>query len=250
MRDNDTVKRCARCGESKPLSEFYLNSKADPRPKSYCKVCHKATIPPQQAWSTTPTTDRVPVTCLHCGRQGFIFPSRSSKRKFCSQECRSAYARTDQQIRSRFLQYVDINQDKTLCWEWQGGLNDSGYGKFRASPEVNYVTTHRFAFEMFVRPLKPGELVLHRCDNPPCVNPNHLFTGTHQDNVDDRERKGRGARVVGSQHHAAVFTEDQVILIRELYAKGGVSQSELAKQFGVSTSAISNVVYRTRWKHV
>lgn len=82
------------------------------------------------------------------------------------------------------------------CWEWVGGRNKDGYGSFwngehRDSGTPIMVLAHRWAYESFIGPIPDGLYVLHHCDNPGCVNPNHLFTGTQADNVRDCEQKGR-----------------------------------------------------------
>lgn len=76
------------------------------------------------------------------------------------------------------------------CWEWQGHRLPKGYGHFRGLTAKN-VKAHRFAYELLVGPIPDGLRVLHRCDNPPCVNPVHLFLGTDKDNSDDKIAKGR-----------------------------------------------------------
>lgn len=77
------------------------------------------------------------------------------------------------------------------CWVWTGPTTDKGYGKFKNT------TAYRYSYELLVGPVPDRLHVLHRCDNPPCVNPAHLFVGTHQDNMRDKIAKGRGAKVWG-----------------------------------------------------
>ena len=89
-------------------------------------------------------------------------------------------------LEERFLERVLLDDG---CWLWTGGTDKDGYGKIR--PRAGEIDrTHRVAYELFRGPIPPGGLVLHTCDNPPCVNPGHLYIGTHADNGRDiRERK-------------------------------------------------------------
>jgi DNA-binding NarL/FixJ family response regulator len=108
---------------------------------------------------------------------------------------------------------------------------------------------HRVAWELF-KGESPGKLfVCHKCDNPKCVNPDHLFLGTHLDNMRDREIKGRtnGQRGEGNASHK--LTTDQVRAIRAEAAKG-VATKQLASRFGISPSTATKVIERRAWKHI
>lgn len=145
------------------------------------------------------------------------------------------------------------------CLEWTGGTNRAGYGQIgRPGVRQRKMATHRAAWEVTHGPIPEGMNVLHRCDNPPCCDPAHLFLGTLSDNSRDCYAKGR-RRVVreggrsGEAHHAAKLTTAQVAEIRRRYVRrrpGGVppgcSQRELAAEFGVNPTAISRVVSGTR----
>ena len=90
----------------------------------------------------------------------------------------------------RFWPKVQRTLDDT-CWEWQGYRGADGYGRFRVATRGAPALAHRFAYETAFGPIPPGLLVCHRCDNPPCVRPSHLFLGTQQDNIRDCSAKGR-----------------------------------------------------------
>lgn len=165
------------------------------------------------------------------------------------------------------------NGDACRCWT--GFRHDKGYGIFGIGPRL--MLTHRFAYGAAVAPIPSGLQVLHRCDNPPCCNPEHLFLGTNADNMADKMRKSRqakgdrsGARMHpekvprgdahpfrrrpeivprGEAHPHARLTESQVIEIRASAANGETRRS-LAERFGVARPTISGVLTRTTWAHV
>lgn len=137
------------------------------------------------------------------------------------------------------------------CWLWTASTDDWGYGFFREIAGQQMQRAHRVAWSMHVGPIPPGMRVLHRCDNPPCVNyERHLFLGTDEDNVADRVAKGRSSQL-RSHHGEATSTRklsaDQVTEIRARYSTTGVYQSDLALEYGVTQSQISRIVRGTRW---
>lgn len=131
------------------------------------------------------------------------------------------------------------------CWEWTAACFHNGYGKFRDGTKIR--SAHRVAYEIYCGSIG-SSTVCHRCDNPLCVNPNHLFLGTQKDNVSDMISKGRQA--VGERFSSHKLTPSGVREIRERYNAGGVTQQALAEEFGVDQKLISRVVRRLSWKHV
>jgi hypothetical protein len=131
------------------------------------------------------------------------------------------------------------------CWEWTAARDGAGYGYFKLEGECQLA--HRVAYRLARGSISEGAHVCHHCDNPGCVNPDHLFLGTHQDNMDDKTRKGRaqGARP-GETHHLAKLTEERVREIRQ--AEG--TQQQIAIRFGISRSQVSNIRTRRQWKHI
>ena len=128
-----------------------------------------------------------------------------------------------------------------------GQINDSGYGVFRDGKQG---AAHRWAYRTEVGPVPTGMFVCHKCDNPPCVRPDHLFLGTPNDNVQDRERKGRGAETpLGEKNPRAVLTEAQVLDIRQRY-QDGESQTRLSVTFGVHRNTIAAIVRGRIWSHL
>ncbi len=134
------------------------------------------------------------------------------------------------------------------CWIWTGGRYDSGYGIFKALGKN--LRAHRVSYQIHVGPIPPGMLVCHSCDNPPCVNPAHLFLGTDQQNVADRTRKGRGRTAYGSKHPNAKITEAQADNIKALRISKHLTLRELSYIFPLSQASISRIIQGKRWKNV
>jgi DNA-binding transcriptional regulator YiaG len=129
----------------------------------------------------------------------------------------------------------------TPCWVWTAATRD-GYGNFHGYGQ-RYA--HRVAWAM-AESLPAGMQVCHHCDNPGCVRRDHLFLGTHQDNVNDKVTKGRQAR--GCRARSAILNPATANAIREEYASGNVSQNDLAEKYGVSRPTISAVTTGRLWR--
>ena len=186
-------------------------------------------------------------TCKTCGNQ-FAFhdrPSRGERGVYCSQECK--YLRNDPV--ERFWAKVDKapgqgpNGD---CWEWRGNTSHNfGYGNFNASRHEKYITTHQYSFRLEYGYLP--EQVCHKCDNPPCVNPAHLFAGNAKLNAEDRQRKGRGVR--GERQHCAKLKEWQIPEIFRRVAKGE-KQPAIAASYGVALHTVERVLSGKTWTYL
>jgi len=149
---------------------------------------------------------------------------------------------------TRFWAMVDMRMPNE-CWLWTGYKNHKGYGMFKADPAANAVMAHRFAWEYCSgRTILDQHQVLHACDNPSCVNPHHLYMGTHTDNMRDRTQRKRTAR--GEETGRAKLTAEQVLRVRAMYQTGWHSQLDLARKFGISRSGIGYVVRGESWKHL
>jgi len=140
----------------------------------------------------------------------------------------------------------------TRCWEWTAGREGDGYGSFRLDGKQH--KAHRISWILNFVEIPQGMGVLHHCDNPPCVNPEHLFLGTHKDNMQDKAMKGRNKKYrpltpPKPRKYRYKLTDEQVIEIRRRYAawgRGGENCRQLAKEFGVSKSIIHAIATHKR----
>lgn len=140
-------------------------------------------------------------------------------------------------------------QKTDSCWNWTGCLNNKGYGEFFAGPGAGYEFTHRFSWILHFGSIPSDMKVLHQCDNPKCVRPDHLFLGTQIDNIRDMCSKGRESHhhgLKGEKHPKAKLTDDDVRFIRESTMTG----RDLALKFGVWPGVISGIRKRQAWSHV
>jgi hypothetical protein len=148
----------------------------------------------------------------------------------------------------RLWSRVDCKSDG--CWIWNGPVNKAGYGVVgKGGRSGGMLLTHRVSWEMLRGPIPDGMNVLHRCDSPPCVNPDHLFLGTQADNVADMLAKGRGNAPTGSRHYRAKLNEQMVLSIRQA-RREGVAYSILAKQYKVAIATIWHVASYHTWRNV
>jgi hypothetical protein len=178
--------------------------------------------PAPRGWKRT---SRVEKTCRQCGEKydGLTF--------YCSRKC---------------LLLANTEQGDG-CWTWKGYKRPGGYGEayFGKNPNRVRVLAHRAMFEAFNGPITdPSMCVCHRCDNPRCVRPDHLFLGTHADNNADRNAKGRQAR--GERNGPAKLTEAQVRTIRA----DTRPHSEVAKEYSVGATTVHSLRAGKTWRHV
>ena len=150
------------------------------------------------------------------------------------------------------------------CWLWRGATNSRGYGRInRDGRYQSFVAAHRIAWELTYGPIPPGMGVCHRCDVPLCVRPDHLFLGTHADNMRDMAAKRRGT--LGDRNPVRLYpervqrgetcswsklTEDQVRAIRSRYVPRKVTLQMLADEYGVTDMVIHKIIRRKSWAHV
>lgn len=124
------------------------------------------------------------------------------------------------------------------CWHWTGGITKGGYGNFCLNDKNKLA--HRFSYEIHRGPIPEGMIVCHSCDNRSCVNPDHLFLGTYQDNTDDMIAKGRMAR--GEKHSSSKLSDAERMQIISLCRSGKCTQKSVAQRFGVVPSTVRTVL--------
>lgn len=133
------------------------------------------------------------------------------------------------------------------CWEFTGWLSNKGYGYIgKGSRSEGLVLCHRASYELFVAPIPDGMNVLHKCDNPKCFNPDHLFLGTQADNVRDMDSKNRRVNLYGSKSSNAKLTEEQVADIRARHIPR-VNTKDLAEEFGVTLQYVGQLS-NNKWR--
>lgn len=160
------------------------------------------------------------------------------------------YIQDEENFSRRFWSKV---QKGDGCWVWIGARNKAGYGNFWLNGF--YLNAHVASWIFHFGPVAGGLFVLHQCDNPSCVRPDHLFTGTSQDNTQDMMRKGRHSYTLppirfGTNNPASKLTEDEVCEIRRLYVPGVISQTEVGKRFSVTQGIVGQIIRRERWAHI
>ena len=146
----------------------------------------------------------------------------------------------------RFWSKVEI-LDENACWEWTGA-NNGRYGQFWVNERLEQ--SHRVSWILHCGEIPEGLFVLHECDNPSCVNPDHLFLGTQKDNMRDAVKKGRLKNQKGANNNRVELTENQVLAIRAEYKTGKTSCRKLGGKHGKDYKHINNIINRKSWRHI
>ena len=147
-------------------------------------------------------------------------------------------------IKDRFWSYVKKSKD---CWWWTGTKDKAGYGGLGVG--AGMVRAHRLSWCLHNGSIPDGIHVLHKCDNPPCVRPDHLFLGTQADNIKDMLKKGRWKPKLGENHPSSKLKVKDVYKIRQLHVDG-IKRDEIAERFNIAISTVEGIIYRTRWRHI
>lgn len=148
----------------------------------------------------------------------------------------------------RNIGFTGVGGLPSACWEFQGHLGVKGHGQMRWEGRLDYV--HRISWRLTHGPIPDGMWVLHRCNNARCGNPEHLYLGSHLDNMADMRIAGsRKGKTSGEKSGRAILNEGAVLEARRRYL-AGESQPEIARSMGVSTSCIAHAITRRNWKEI
>lgn len=189
-----------------------------------------------------------PALFKQCERCGDTFsPSPGTTRsifrklRFCSRKCSNSRPRREPQaadVADRFWSRVERGNG---CWIWTGGLSSNGYGSFGARRAS--ISAHRFSYELTKGPIPEGMLLMHSCDNPRCVNPDHLTPGTNADNMLDMVTKRRNGDRPAPARPRYKLDEGAVRAIRA----STKSNAELARDYGVARTTVSMARSGKNW---
>lgn len=231
----DTIiqkKACLRCGRVKSLANFSKQRRGLMGVRSRCKPCER-----QLRVATYPRTK----LCVGCGIarpfRDFFFTTHSRLRPERVTTCKPCL-----QLK-RFWSYVLKTE---TCWTWTGSRNDDGYGMF------DHGSAHQFSWKLRNGPIPDGLCVLHHCDNPPCVRPDHLYCGTKRDNYDDMVKRNRLSTAYATRGTRAVLTPEIVRQARTMYATGQFTHKQIHAAFGIACgiATIQQAISGITWKHL
>lgn len=191
--------------------------------------------------------------CDYCQQPFYSKPSLNQR--CCSKRCMGLAKRRP--LLERLMEKLTRTDDPEACWEWSGRRDSRGYGRIHVSDQPDQPVkcreqlTHRTMWVLTHGPIPDGIEVCHRCDNPPCGNPAHLFLGTHRENMQDSIEKGRHSNPPllvkqGEDYSSAKLTDDAVRAIRASPDR----IVEIAARFHISPALASMIRSRKRWKHV
>lgn len=221
---------------------------ASPKITRICRICGSQFRPLtyrqrlcSQKCRVSTRIKQITLVCRECGKEYTREPNqvRSGRKYFCSRECSSQHG---QPFEKKFWAKVEKTEN---CWLWRGTLSNKGYGVTRFNKRR--MLAHRVSFEIHHFPIPKGLEVLHLCDTPACVNPEHLETGTHSANMADCARKKHNC--FGERQGSAKLTDKKVREARHLRFQG-FTYLEISKHFNVTRHAISCAIRGKTWKHV
>ena len=191
----------------------------------------------------------IPQKCETCGAEFFPWRGREKTSRYCSRKCNGAGHRVSLETRKEEFWKGVIKHPGNGCWEWTGSKKESGYGTIVI--HGGRYSAHRLSYEMAFGEIPDGLVIRHSCDNPSCVRPNHLLSGTQKDNVADMWERGRannsdGSHIAGEKHPLSKLTAEQVLAIRQDERSG----KKIAWDYDVCPTLIQNIKHRRTWKHI
>lgn len=192
-----------------------------------------------------PSPKIIPAICIQCRKDFLTCKSviNADKGKFCSLSCSITHRNIHSKKSSENIFWSNVfKREVNECWIYKKCISTWGYG--RLVIDKKFIFAHRFSYELYYSPIPEGMFVCHKCDNPPCVNPSHLFLGTCADNNLDKLNKNRTKR--GSSHWKSKLNVTQVSSIRE-ELKNGATGYELAKKYSVHPQTIYSIKYKDNW---
>ena len=149
-------------------------------------------------------------------------------------------------LKERFWSFVWMPK-KDGCWLWRGSVSSGGYGMLQVATKTSR-RAHRVSWELHFGMIQGDVCVLHTCDNPLCVNPKHLWLGSHADNMNDMSERGRSFSR-GESNNNSKLTEDDVLEIRRLLKISHLVQRDIAKKFEVTATLVSSIKYYKNWNY-
>lgn len=222
------MKNCAKCGVEKTEENSWKRT-------AYCKPCYnewkkgnrlknkeKIKIRRSNEWFNKHSRK-----CIQCNG---LFVGKGRKRKFCSTKCK--------------LMGSIIKRKNSGCWEWYKCLGNAAYPQTTEYETGLKLATHRLSYKIFIGEVPSEKFVCHKCDNGLCINPDHLFLGTAQENMQDAKNKKR--LIKGGRKK---LTEEEVKGIKN-YIKQGIKADHIAKIFNISIATVHDIKYRKTWKHI
>jgi len=226
----DLNKKCKYCNID--LTTENATKKNQKYYKNFCRKCNSKQV---QKFNTG-NEKRKKYMREYTRRKGIVkeYPCET-----CGALCYKKYAKAFCSDKCRFLSYVDCANNIKECWIWNGALNKKGYGKV-CFKENKTAIASRVSYEIFKGPIEVGLYICHMCDNPRCVNPDHLWVGTHVENMTDMRKKGR---------QSSKLKSCDVCEIRKLW-EDGYSQCKIMEKFHIASPSVSNIISRRNWKYV
>ena len=201
--------------------------------------------------TTSNDTTQIPYGYCQCGcgqKTNIAKKTNTAEKRIKGQPVRYIVGHTNKNKQTpefRFWSKVAITADNEKCWEWQAHCNSkTGYGHLGFNGKQQ--DSHRIAWQLIYGQIPDGIEVCHSCDNRKCVNPKHLFLGTHKQNMEDMQNKRRST--YGEKNTRSKLSNQQIVEIRERYSLGGINQRKLAAEYGICQSNISFIISGITWR--